>query len=362
MDLFLLVGSSPYFCFIVIIISGLLFRAKQPIDISSNLPFVSVVIAARNEEENISNLLEDLIKQDLDKNNFEVIVSNDRSEDNTKNIIDSYAEKNSFIKAIHISKKYDMATKKYALEKAIDKSNGEIILATDADCRVPKTWVTSMAKLVIKENKVIIGYSKIKSENKLINEIQKIDFLGIMTANGGLLTNGIVCSGSGQNLGYKKEDFYKIGGFEPVKNKESGDDMYIVQAIAKIKGAAFNYDENSFVSTLPKKTLSGYINQRVRWSSNSRFTIFTSPLFFFFLASAFLANLNILIAMILFLDVSITLFFIKFFLEALVLYIGGKIFLTKISAISYFIWNLTQPFYIPIVAIGGLIGKFRWKQ
>tara|TARA_B100000767_G_scaffold202158_1_gene189038 strand:+ start:102 stop:302 length:201 start_codon:yes stop_codon:yes gene_type:complete len=66
--------------------------------------------------------------------------------------------------------------------------------------------------------------------------------------------------------------------------------------------------------------------------------------------------------MILFLDVSITLFFIKFFLEALVLYIGGKIFLTKISAISYFIWNLTQPFYIPIVAIGGLIGKFRWKQ
>jgi len=362
MDLFLLVGSSPYFCFIVIIISGLLFRIKQPTDIRSNLPFVSVVIAARNEEANISNLLEDLLKQNINKNNFEVIVSNDRSEDDTKNIIDSYAKKNSFIKAIHISKKYDMATKKYALEKAIDESSGEIILATDADCRVPKTWVASMAKLVIKEDKVIIGYSKIKSENNLINEIQKIDFLGIMAANGGLLTNGIVCSGSGQNLGYKKEDFYKIGGFKPVKNKESGDDMYIVQSISKIKGAAFNYDKNSFVSTLPKQTLSGYINQRIRWSSNSRFTIFTSPLFFCFLASAFLANLNILIAMILFLDISIILFLIKFFLEALVLYIGGKIFLTRISAKSYFIWNLTQPFYIPIVALGGLIGKFKWKQ
>ena len=86
MDLFLLVGSSPYFCFIVIIISGLLFRVKQPTDISSNLPFVSVVIAARNEEANISNLLDDLVKQNIDKNNFEVIVSNDRSEDNTKEI------------------------------------------------------------------------------------------------------------------------------------------------------------------------------------------------------------------------------------------------------------------------------------
>ena len=362
MDLFLLVGSSPYFCFIVIIISGLLFRIKHPTDSSSNLPFVSVVIAARNEEANISNLLDDLVKQNIDKNNFEVIVSNDRSEDNTKEIIDKYADKNPFIKAVHIGKKYEMATKKYALQKAIDKSNGEIILATDADCRVPKTWATSMAELVIKENKVIIGYSKIESKKNLFNEIQKIDFLGIMAANGGLLTNGIVCSGSGQNLGYKKEDFYKIGGFEPVKDKESGDDMYIVQAISKIKGAAFNYDKNSFVSTLPKKTLSGYINQRVRWSSNSKFTLFTSPLFFCFLASAFLANLNILIAMILFLDISIILLLIKFFLEALVLYIGGKLFLTRISAMSYFIWNLTQPFYIPIVAIGGLIGKFKWKQ
>ena len=187
-----------------------------------------------------------------------------------------------------------MATKKYALQKAIDKSNGEIILATDADCRVPKTWATSMAKLVIKEDKVIIGYSKIKSENNLINEIQKIDFLGIMAANGGLLTNGIVCSGSGQNLGYKKKTFTKLEGLKPVKDKESGDDMYIVQAISKIKGAAFNYDKNSFVSTLPKKTLSGYINQRVRWSSNSKFTIFTSPLFFCFLSFSFFSQLKYL--------------------------------------------------------------------
>jgi cellulose synthase/poly-beta-1,6-N-acetylglucosamine synthase-like glycosyltransferase len=362
MDLFLLVGSSPYFCFVVIIISGLLFRQKQTNDLSSDTPFVSVVIAARNEENNIANLLDDLIKQNINKNNFEIIVSNDRSEDQTKKIIDHYAEKNSFIKTIHITKKNDMASKKYALEKAIANSKGEIILATDADCRVPKNWAASMAKLVVTENKVVIGYSKIESENKLINEIQKIDFLGIMAANGGLLTTGIVCSGSGQNLGYKKEDFYKVGGFEPVKDKESGDDMYIVQAISKIKGAVFNYDENSFVSTLPKKTLLGYINQRIRWSSNSRFTMFTSPLFFCFLTSAFLVNLNILLAIIFLLDISIILLFIKFFLEALVLYIGGKLFLTRISVTSYFIWNLTQPFYIPIVAIGGLIGKFKWKQ
>ena len=88
-------------------------------------------------------------------------------------------------------------------------------------------------------------------------------FLGIMAANSGLLTSGIVCSGSGQNLGYKKKDFFTIGGFEPVKHKESGDDMYIVQAISKLKGAIFNYDKDSFVTTLPKNSLPSYINQRI---------------------------------------------------------------------------------------------------
>ena len=70
MGLVLLIGTSPYFCFIVIIISGLLFRQKFSNEYDQDLPFVSVVIAARNEEKNISNLLEDLITQTIDKNNW----------------------------------------------------------------------------------------------------------------------------------------------------------------------------------------------------------------------------------------------------------------------------------------------------
>ena len=147
---------------------------------------------------------------------------------------------------------------------------------------ISRDWATSMASLVSQTDKVVIGYSRISGQNSLIHEIQQIDFLGIMAANAGLLTNGIVCSGSGQNLGYKKKDFFNIGGFEEVKHRESGDDMYIVQKISKIKGATFNYDKNSFVTTLPKNSLSSFINQRIRWSSNSKLTLFTSPLFFCF--------------------------------------------------------------------------------
>lgn len=344
------------------VISGLLFRERTSAKYEQTLPFTTVVIAARNEEDNLPSLLDDLVNQKVDKNKFEVIIANDRSIDKTEQIINEYSNKYKFIKAIHIIKKSEMAPKKYALENAINKSKGEIILATDADCRVASDWATSMASLVSQTGKVVIGYSRISGQNSLIHEIQQIDFLGIMAANAGLLTNGIVCSGSGQNLGYKKKDFFNIGGFEEVKHRESGDDMYIVQKISKIKGATFNYDKNSFVTTLPKNSLSSFINQRIRWSSNSKLTLFTSPLFFLFLTSAFLANVNILISLLFSLNTLIILIVVKFLLELLVLNIGSKLFLTRLSFFSYIVWNLTQPIYILIVSIGGLADRFTWKK
>ena len=361
MDLFLLIGTGPYFCFLVIIFSGLLFRKPPKIN-QTNISFVSVVIAARNEENNISYLLKDLINQSTDKKNYEVIIANDRSTDKTRNIIDQFSSENSFIKSIHIEKKHDMAPKKYALTKAIENSKGEIILTTDADCRVPRNWVNNMAQLVQNNNGVVIGYSKIDSMKSFLNEFQKIDFLGIMSANGGLLTHGIVCSGSGQNLAYKKEDFQTINGFYPVKELVSGDDMHLVQSISSIKGAVFNYDPSSFVSTLPKNSFTGYLNQRVRWSSNSKQNLKSNPLFFMFLLSAFLSNCSILFSLIYFPGLSIILFLIKFFLEAFVLFIGSRFFLTPISFLTYVIWNVIQLVYIPIVGVAGLIGKYSWKE
>ena len=143
MDLFLLLGTGVYFCFVVIIFSGLLFRKKMT-HLQSNLPPVSVVISARTEEKNISNLLNDLVHQSIDKNHLEILIANDRSDDSTGEIIDRFASEYSFIKTIHINKKHTMAPKKYALTQAIDKSIGEIIITTDADCRVPRDWIKSM--------------------------------------------------------------------------------------------------------------------------------------------------------------------------------------------------------------------------
>ena len=151
MYLFFLIGTGIYFFFIVLIFSGLLFkRTYSPIH--SKLPMVSVIIAARNEQENIKNILEDLVNQNMDKSNFEIVVVNDRSTDETCSIINNYSSMYNNIKTINIENINVMTPKKYALTKAVENSSGDIIISTDADCRVNKDWVNSMAQLVNNTN------------------------------------------------------------------------------------------------------------------------------------------------------------------------------------------------------------------
>ena len=118
--------------------------------------------------------------------------------------------------------------------------------------------------------------------------------------------------------------------------------MYLVQSISSIKGAVFNYNPSSFVSTLPKNSFASYLNQRIRWSSNSKQNLRSNPQFFVFLLSAFLANCSIMFSLIYFSGLSIVLFLIKFFLEAFVIFIGTRLFLD-----TCFFFNIYNMEYNP---------------
>ena len=89
-----------------------------------------------------------------------------------------------------------------------------------------------------------------------------------------------------KTLAYYKKDYFEIGGFEPVKDKISGDDMYLVQAISNLKNGYVNIDPNSHVKTKAMNSIKNFINQRIRWSSNSK-SNFKILLFFMFLISIF---------------------------------------------------------------------------
>ena len=164
-----------YLLFIVFIISGL-FKHKSPkISLSKDLPLVSVVIAARNEEKNLPDLIYDLVNQEYPLDKLEVIFVNDRSKDLTNRLLNEASDDYSFINHIVIEElSHKMTPKKYALTKGIESAKGEIIISTDADCRVGKFWVSSMTYDVIRCGDISIGFSTI-SDKSFFDEYLKIE-------------------------------------------------------------------------------------------------------------------------------------------------------------------------------------------
>jgi len=112
-------------------------------------PFVSVLIPARDEEANIETCLESLRKQDYP--NFEIIVLDDSSSDNTANIVEQIAAKDNRIQLIRGDPLPEgWAGKPFACYQLADKSRGSWLLFTDADTTHPPHMLRSVLALALK--------------------------------------------------------------------------------------------------------------------------------------------------------------------------------------------------------------------
>ncbi len=357
-----LLVSAIYLCYVIFIISGLFRHKKLIIESQINSPSVSVVIAARNEELNLPYIIQDLIAQEYPLNKLEVIFIDDRSTDSTNQILKKACDDYGFIKYIQIKNLNEgMTPKKNALSKGIEIASGEIIISTDADCRVGKFWVSSMAYSVKNKDCITIGYSEIDENQKSIFELyQKLDFFGIIIANAGAAGWNCFWSGTGQNLAYFKKDYLAIDGFEKVKDRISGDDMHLVQSISKIKKGYMHIDPNSFTKTRSLSSIRDFINQRIRWSSNAKSNLKDNPFFFGFLLTSF--SINVIILLTIFLENPlIYIYLLKFISDGIIIYLGSKLFERKIYPLIYCLWAIIQPVYIPIIGLLGIKEKFTWK-
>ncbi len=362
----LLVGSlSIYVLFMILIAVGLWRLRIQHIPIN-HFPKVSVVIAARNEENNLSNLLDDLTKQDYLADRCEVIIADDRSTDNTWAIIQEYSSKHPTIKGVKISTfSSAMTPKKNALTAAIKTSSGgEFILSTDADCRVPKSWVSSMVRCFTSETGVVVGLSTVKRSSGILSKYQFVDFFALMTANAGAIGWKRAWSGSGQNLAYRRSYFDKIEGFSKAAQELSGDDMFLVQKIGRHSSIKFNCDPKSFVTTASVQSLHQFFSQQIRWASNTKKLMKNQKFdFLLFLLSTFFTNALLLVFLMFpYLHV--------YFLQALFIKIVTDLFVFKAGAVKFrfslnflyvALWETAQLIYIPFTGILGLIGRFKWK-
>ncbi len=180
-------------------------------------PFVSIIVAARNEEKNIRQCLNSLTKIDYPVEKLEVIIVDDFSTDATGKIIDEFTSKfPHFKKVIPVDRVIPKPGKTNAIVNGIRNSKGEIIFTTDADCIVKPTWIKSQIKYFTDNVGVVTGFTFQKSYSQFTG-MQNLDWVYLLTVAAGTINLGIPLSCIGNNMAYRRDAYDWVGGYENIK-------------------------------------------------------------------------------------------------------------------------------------------------
>jgi len=338
--------------------------ASTPIVIGKNPTIVSIILPARNEEQNILQLLDCLYKQTFPLSNFEIIVVDDHSTDRTSEVVRNLNIPN--LKLIHLSEKE--RGKKQAITSGINHSSGHLIITTDADCEMGQNWLSSIVSFY-EENKpkMIVSPVILKEASGFFSGIQSQEMIALTaTACGSLYYNmPILCSGA--NLAYEREAFIAANGFEGLEATATGDDVFLMLKIRDKFPRAINYLKSSeaTVFTKPAKQLSGVISQRKRWASKTFLykqihVIMVAVSVFFInsliLLSGLLSVINYKFAVIFFVSL-----FVKFIIDFMFLYVVLSFFNRKFNPALFVISSLIYPVYVTFVGLVSPFFPYTWK-
>ncbi len=235
---------------------------------------VSVVVPARNEEENIQACIEAILAQNYPSNLLEIIIVDDHSTDQTPQIIKKYSHQNVQLLSLadHIKEGSTQSFKKKAIEVAIQQSTGELIVTTDADCTMGNNWLRYLVSYYeIQQPKFIAAPVVFQGEENNFQRFQSLDFAGMMGVTGAGIHKKFLHMCNGANLAYPKSAFYEVDGFEGVDHLASGDDMLLQQKIARRFPGQIGYikQPDAVTITTAKPTLSSFLNQRLRWATKT---------------------------------------------------------------------------------------------
>jgi glycosyltransferase involved in cell wall biosynthesis len=229
--------------------------------------FVSVVIACRNEEKNLAAVLEDISQQNYPDNLFEVIIVNDGSTDKTVEKASGFAG----IKNILILNNKGSG-KKQALRTGIVAAKSNLIITTDADCRIGKDWLRTIAAFHEKyKPDMIISPVEIESVPGLFIRFQELEFLSLqgITAGSALSGEPVMCNGA--NLAFNRGKY--IHNCDNLHDElNSGDDIFLLHSLKKENLSKILWLESPdvMVTTAFSPTLRSFLKQRSRWVSKGK--------------------------------------------------------------------------------------------
>lgn len=262
---------------------------------------VSVVIVARNEYHNLIKTLEPILNQDYPE--FEVIVVNDNSDDDTHYYLRELEKTFRHLKVVQIDQSLNFFSgKKFPLSIGIKSSSYDTILLTDADCIVhSNNWISSMQSAFLDKTQIVLGYGPYLTEEGFLNKLIRFDtFMAALHYLSFALLR-MPYMGVGRNLAYSKTMFYQKKGFISHYKINSGDDDLFVNQAADKTNTNICLEPDSFTYSIPERKLGFWLKQKKRhlstsglYKSKHRLFLMTYPLslFFFYVLSVILIVLN----------------------------------------------------------------------
>jgi len=340
---------------------------KHPIQRNMELPFFSVLVAVRNEAVAIEMLLNSLLKQNYPDGNFEVVVVDDNSDDDTRIIVEQFIKRHSATHFRLIDAKSN--GKKAALRQALAVVDGKYIAVTDGDCVVKPDWLLSLANNFNEpETKLLLAPVLLYPANNSFEKLQLVEFMSLMGSTGGAASVGFPVMGNGANMTFERQAALDVEKFRTDGRLTSGDDVFLMEAIRGhygSKAVKFVRHEVAVVTTPPQPELKSFFRQRMRWVSKNRH--YRSA--FIILPALIVLGFNLALFLLLLLS-----FFIPFVGLIFFLFLGLKLLIDMplLSATATFFKQrkllvlaiplaFFYPVYIVVSGIGGLFFKVKWK-
>jgi cellulose synthase/poly-beta-1,6-N-acetylglucosamine synthase-like glycosyltransferase len=334
-----------------------LFKFRKNIECSTK---ISVVIAAKNEENNIQSVIQALVEQNYSKENYEVIIVDDNSIDGTYSKANSLCIKFNNFKVIKADNKIYEA-KKGAIDIGIKHSKYSHILITDADCVPENNWINSFANEFENNYDFLFGIAPYTKTNSVTNLVTRFENLRAHIIVFSFAKLGIPYSASARSFGFSKRSFNKVGGFKNTTNTLSGDDDLLLQeAIKNNLKIGIITNRNSFVFSNSKEVFSEFVNQKSRHTSTSIYYSLKSKVI---LAIWHLFNLISLLSIFAFPfgTLFILPFLIKIIIDIFVLNNFQNNFGYKINPILFLFLQINYEINLIYFFLRGLYFSNRWE-
>lgn len=328
-------------------------------------PTISVLVAVRNEELNIRNLLEALQQQDYPRERWEAIIIDDSSTDGTAGIVSEYIASKLDFKIIAAgTPPAGVAPKKNALNKGLEIAAGDVILATDADCIPGPGWVSGMAWQFSSEADAIVGYSPLTGYG-LAGALGSFDAFVNAVVSAGTIGLGHPTTAVGRNFGYRKSVWHDVGGFGSTAQGASGDDDLLLQRIAANGGkVVFSSEHSTVIQSTAKPTIAEWWRMKRRHLSagkryQPKLVLFSSALYLF------QVGLLLITGLATFGKISPVHVFAIWGLKALVdwlaLFRGAKLLRQRQWIVAFLAGEVISPILFTVLVPISLIGKVKWK-